>query len=393
MGGLADRFGRKTVLAVCTVLRILGGLLCAFSPSIWFLISVRFFLGSTIPGVDLQGYILVTEMMGPRYRAIAAGIYWQFYSISYCILVLTAYYVRNWKLLFIICSAPYIFVFAFFPFMPESVRWLHSQGKSGRAMQILQNAARYNGKSIPEKTDLIKVDLSIKEKDPSIFALFRTKESTVRLLTLSFGWIAGNMLYYGLSLASAGLGGNLYLNFFLISLIEMPAYVIQVYAVNSIGRKKTAIFSLLLTGLACLLLIFIPNITKWHVLRICIGILSKLGACIFYTTMYLWSVELYPTKIRATATSFLQGTAPVGGCAAPWITQYLKTLHQVAPFVAMGCVAMLCLFALFRLPETKYKATDEIIENDQELFIQPKKVTKQKIEGCLEEDCLFVSSR
>ena len=376
VGGIADRFGRKTVLAVCTVMRVLGGLLCAFSPDIWFLIGIRFLLGITIPGLDLQGYILATEMMGPRHRAIAGGIYWQFYNISYHILVLTAYFVRNWKLLFIICSAPYICIFAFFPFMPESVRWLHSQGNNEKAMTLLKKAARFNGRSIPEGIELAKADKDSKKKKQSIFTLFRTKESTFKVLTLCFGWIAGNMLYYGLNLASGGLGGDLYLNFFLVSVIEMPATVIQVYAVNAIGRKKTAISSMLLTGLACLLLIFIPFVVKWRILRVCIGVLGKLGACMFFATIYLWSTELYPTEIRATATSFLQGTAPVGGCAAPWIISYFKTKHEAAPFVAMGCIAILCSITSCRLTETKNKGTDEI--RDETMENDPKRYTSQQ---------------
>ena len=34
VGGLADRYGRKTILFICTTWRILGNFLCAFSPNI-----------------------------------------------------------------------------------------------------------------------------------------------------------------------------------------------------------------------------------------------------------------------------------------------------------------------------------------------------------------------
>ena len=43
-----------------------------------------------------------------------------------------------------------------------------------------------------------------------------------RLLNLSYTWLVINLAYYGLSLTSVNLSGDPYLNFFLVSLVEIP---------------------------------------------------------------------------------------------------------------------------------------------------------------------------
>ena len=361
-GYLADRFGRKKVLFLSTAWNLLGNFLCAFSPNIWFLICIRFFLGCSVQGGLLQAFILLCEMVGPNYRPMASSIYWQFWNISNSILTLTAYYASNWKLLFILCSAPYVFVLGFFPFIPESIRWLQTHGKKDIAMKIMKRVAKFNGRAIPEGVELHEINFSVTGKKKSLLDLFKSTNKAKKILILSYGWIAGNMLYHGLALASGGFGGNVYLNFLLVSLMEIPAAILYGVLVKCIGRKKTTVYSCFLASLACLSFIFIPINNEWKTLRLVFGMLGKLFVSIKYNTMFLWSAELYPTNIRATATAFVQCMAPLGSFAAPWISRYLKEVYPSVQFATFGAVALLSGILLLLLPETKDQPTAEVDE-------------------------------
>ena len=44
----------------------------------------------------------------------------------------------------------------------------------------------------------------------------------LRLANLAFSWLVINLGYYGLTLTSTSLSGDPYLNFFLVSLVEIP---------------------------------------------------------------------------------------------------------------------------------------------------------------------------
>lgn len=63
------------------------------------------------------------------------------------------------------------------------------------------------------------------------------------------------MSYYGLSLNSGSLGGNIYINFMLGGLVEFPAYTVC-FACNKLGRKPFHIGGMMIGGLACLGTVF-----------------------------------------------------------------------------------------------------------------------------------------
>ena len=63
------------------------------------------------------------------------------------------------------------------------------------------------------------------------------------------------MCYYGVTMYAGTIGGNFYFNFFLLALIEFPAFVC-IPMLDKIGRKYTHIFFMWLGGLACIGAIF-----------------------------------------------------------------------------------------------------------------------------------------
>lgn len=67
------------------------------------------------------------------------------------------------------------------------------------------------------------------------------------------------MLYQGLIMHVGATGANLYLDFFYSSLVEFPAAFIILVTIDRIGRIYPIAASNLVTGAACLLMIFIPH--------------------------------------------------------------------------------------------------------------------------------------
>lgn len=59
-----------------------------------------------------------------------------------------AIWLGNWKTLAVVTSAPLILAVLTPWFVPESARWLVSQGKIEKAVGILKKFERINGKSI-----------------------------------------------------------------------------------------------------------------------------------------------------------------------------------------------------------------------------------------------------
>ena len=69
------------------------------------------------------------------------------------------------------------------------------------------------------------------------------------------------MGYYGLSLNSGSLGGNLYVNFMLGGLVEFPGYTVC-FLCFKLGRKALHVFGMMVGGLACLGTVMVDQFAK-----------------------------------------------------------------------------------------------------------------------------------
>lgn len=65
--------------------------------------------------------------------------------------------------------------------------------------------------------------------------------------------------YYGISFNIKGFGLNLYLNQFLYGFVEFPSKFLVYYLLDRIGRNKTEVGVLLLSGSSLILNVFIPK--------------------------------------------------------------------------------------------------------------------------------------
>ena len=63
------------------------------------------------------------------------------------------------------------------------------------------------------------------------------------------------IMYYGLMLGFAAMSGNLFLNFFLLSAVELPSNVLALYVCNRFGRRPTQLVFFCLSGTSMLLVI------------------------------------------------------------------------------------------------------------------------------------------
>lgn len=66
-------------------------------------------------------------------------------------------------------------------------------------------------------------------------------------------------LYYGLTLNSADLGGNAFVNLFLSAIVEIPAAFLALPLMNIWGRRPTLTSTLSLSGIVCICMMFVSK--------------------------------------------------------------------------------------------------------------------------------------
>jgi len=362
MGWLGDRYGRKKVLFPSLFFLCLFGLLSTFSPSIeWFLLC-RFIVGFLRSGTSVFMMLIAAELTGSKYRPMAGTSLRMILPIANCVLGLQAYYATTWAMLSILCSAPYFLTLLSYKLVPESIRWLRLKGEHDKVMDVFKRMAKWNKTTIPPNVKISPLPQNTEANKTGISQLFKTARGAMKTLNLGFAWMITASVYYGVSLAADDLGGSLYFNFILISLVEFPAGMAAVCLLNTLGRKKTIISTLLLGSLGCVGLAFIPKTGLYYKeASIASGVLCKFLITISYNSIYTWTVEIFPTTARAAGMGFTQFTSRIGAMGAPFVAKGLKLWSPKLPFLFMGIIGTSTTLLLGFLPETKGKPTKETI--------------------------------
>ena len=149
---------------------------------------------------------------------------------------------------------------------------------------------------------------------------------------------ANALIYYGLSVNSTSLGGNKYLNFALVCLVEIPGYTVSWWAMNKLGRRWSLSSSLFLCAITCIGAAFVPQgdtkllmsvylekkkLTCFYFLDmtalvIILFLLGKLGITSSFGIAYVYTAELYPTTLRSIGVGCCSTMARLGAIIAPF---------------------------------------------------------------------------
>lgn len=368
LGWVTDKFGRRKVLLPSVTIILTVGLITAFLPSVYLIILARFIVGSFGTGTTLQEFILLSEFVGDKYRAFAGTIIWAFYSISLAALAIKANFTRNWRTLFIVCTAPHVFTFLFFKFIPESLRWLKLNGKKEEIEKSFQNVAKWNRTRIPNNTFII-MNSETDELKSSYKNLFSSPKLALKSVIQGYAWFVNGLIFYGISFAADDLGGSVYVNFVILVAADLPGTIISIYSCNAFGRKKNVILTMFVSCIACFGIAFVEDtgISSTRTAKVACDFFGKLFIMISYVSCYTWSVEIFETAVRGKGMGYLQVLQRLGAAASPWVLKGLKPLNHRLPFIVFGVLGMVCVTLLFALPETKERKS--VIGQKENIFV------------------------
>jgi MFS family permease len=145
-GQLADRFGRRKLFVATLVWYASFTIITGLSPTLWFLIGLRFVTGL---GVGAEYPVInaaISELMPSRVRGIASAAVMNFWSIGAIFAGLLAFLLLNtlaladatsWRYGFALGGVIAVIVLVFRRRLPESPRWLASQGRTAEAEAIV----------------------------------------------------------------------------------------------------------------------------------------------------------------------------------------------------------------------------------------------------------------
>uniref|UniRef100_A0A183FQU4 MFS domain-containing protein n=1 Tax=Heligmosomoides polygyrus TaxID=6339 RepID=A0A183FQU4_HELPZ len=380
-GIMGDKIGRKRVFYLAIVIQTVCGSLLTVAPTWWLFAFLKAGTGFAQPGIFGVAVVLGMELVGAKYRRLGAVVAGAFYAFGEMILAGMAYVLTDYRILHAAIAVPSLVFLAVLSassalsncsaaqclptsrVVPESARWLVTKERYEEADVILNKAARFNRTYVPEKWwEQLQQTQYSKYQSFGVIDLVRTPKMRIRTLVCFFLWPVNTMMYYGLTMKSDLGGGNLYVNFAVSALMEIPALLVVYFLIDRIGRRQLVTCGLLTAGV-CLVFNWIIGDDVpfyWGMLEMMI---TKGAVTVSYTAMYTYTSELFPTVIRNTAVGCCSTIARVGAIMssymALWLVDSYGKLAMVIPFSLLSLVAAI-MTAVF-LPETMNKAMPESI--------------------------------
>ncbi|XP_076603645.1 solute carrier family 22 member 4-like [Chaetodon auriga] len=362
-GQISDRFGRKPVLFGSIATLSVFSSAVAFAPS-WPIFTLLFFMmGLGQIGSYIVTFVLGSEILIGSARVLFSSLWLPLvYAFSMLLLPGTAYLVRSWRHLSLLLAVPGLACIPLWWLIPESPRWLVSRGRLREAELLLRSAAQKNRVEAPHviflSTNLEK-PATQEEESPNFLDLLRTTNIRNITLMLWLIWFSLSISYFGLSFNMSGLNGNPYLNYFLVAVVELPAYTASWLASRSLPRRLSFISFTLLGAIALLLILITLNSDP--AITMSLVMLGKFGVLAGTGVLYMYTGELSPTVIRNTAMSSCATFSRVGSSISPYLL-LLGVFNQFLPWIIVSSLSLLCVLLCVFLPETFRKPLPDTIQ-------------------------------
>ncbi|XP_044078484.1 solute carrier family 22 member 6 [Siniperca chuatsi] len=392
-GGLSDRFGRRSVL-IWSYLQ-LGVLGCssALSPSYSAYCVFRFLSGMAVSGVILNGVSLKVEWIPTKERTLVGTLTSFFFTFGQMILAGLAYWLRDWRKLQVVSCAPLFLFFTYSWWFSESARWLVLNRRSEEALKSLHRVARINGKSeIIDKLTLevlhshMNKEIESSRSSFTAYDLLRTREMRRISICLMAVWFSTSFAYYGLAMDLQKFGVDIYLMQIIFGAVDFPAKLLALGMLSYLGRRVSQATCLFLSAVIIFANIFVP--TDMQTIRTTLACVGKGFTSASFTTVYLYTGELYPTVIRQTGMGFVSTMARVGSMAAPAVLILDEVLPALPSVVYGGAAVLAGCFACF-LPETLNMPLPDTIEDVEEKWSEASPAPQQQEGVSLKEGGTF----
>lgn len=383
-GPLSDRLGRRGVYQITLLVYSIFTGLSALAFNQLSLMIVRFLAGLGLGGELPVASTLVSEFAPAKKRGLMLVLLESFWGFGAVLAALIGYLVIpnfGWQVAFLIGMLPALYVFVLRRALPESPRYLLSQGKEKEAVAIIDQVVRESGQPSGQPVEVSKESAAMPaattpaqpERKIGLKDLFGPlyRRRTVMLWLL---WFAMVFSYYGiftwLPTLLRGKGFSLeeaFLLNLLISLAQIPGYFTAAYLVEKWGRKPTLIVFLI----CCAIVAFFFGATalgsagKVEVAPVLIwgGLTAffNLGA---WGIVYTYTPEQYPTAARGTGSGFATAFGRFGGVLAPLVVGSMLDLtgqSTLLVFVIFATLMLIGAVSVFVLgEETRGKTLEEL---------------------------------
>lgn len=355
MGGLADRWGRKTAVVASVAVFGVAALGTAASTGLVELMLWRFMAGIAIGGAQPVMIALLAEYAPLRHRSTATVVGFVGVGIGVPISALLSAWIiprHGWEAVFIIGGVvPLLLLPGLWWALPESIRFLVSSGGRNGA-RVAASLNRIVGQALYSASDqFVLTEPPAQRASGRELLTPRYRRRTLAIWAVYFFnwitwylfllWLPTALTQAGLDLTRASQIGAL------MGVTALLAFPPAAVVIQRLGPARCMAW-LFAGGTITAVLLALAG-TRWELIAALVVPFTVFGVIPQVALNYL-CVELYPTPIRATGVGWaiaagrvgsVLGALVGGGLIAQWgLSGYFTTL--AAPLLLAGVLTLLC---------------------------------------------------
>lgn len=378
-GWLGDRIGRRASILLAAV-SFIGTSICGSMPTYAMNVFMCFIMGFGVGGMLPIMYTIMAETIPARHRGwimvlIGGDVVGAYILTSWLAAELVPIY--SWRILWLIGLPTGIFLIFLNRWIPESPRYLLTQGRNAEAKAVMK---RFGAKIVEDKSSKLKVEKGVKDR---MIQLFQPPFSYITLAVLllalgvglvSFGfqlWIPSNLQKMGFTEAEA--------NYMLrdSALIGFPLNFLIAWLYGFWSSKRTLV---LLSGLTALSLIGFSlageAIASSQILLYALLVMPIWGISSIVAVLSAYCVEIYPTRLRSRGSGLGAGFSKAGGVLIIGLVAISVAPPSIAGTALIGAIPMaLAAIALilYGVETHKRQLEDITVEQLKNWSLQPEK--------------------
>lgn len=368
--GLAEKFGRVRSAAAATALMSVMSLACAFAWSLPSLIAFRVIQGIGVGGEMPVAAAYISELSKARGRGRFFLLYEMIFPVG---LMATSQIgawvvpIWGWSAMFWIGGIPGLVITFLLLRLPESPRWLISRGRTREAEFIIKQIERRSGSEIPhavsnDARDFAPAPVERAGWNELLGTTYRSRTLIVWALWATAYFVANSLnnwmpsLYntvYRLPLKQSLRAASL------TNVAQVAILLLCAFYIDRLGRRNWTIVCFLIgaTALAVLGLTGARNV--WSVIVLATfsyGIIGSVNA-----VLYLYTPEIYPTRMRAIGTGLATSWLRIASAVGPTIVGFMVAAQGVGSvFIMFAVTSLLGALAAFGMIETRARRLEEI---------------------------------
>ncbi len=364
-GYVVDRIGRKTIFILDLIFFVGFAILSGLVTNALELLVARILVGIGI-GLDYPiatSYLSEFSPVKSRGKYLVMNI--TFFNIAGIIATAVAYWLLSfgelvaWRYMLMSAAVPALIVLLARLGTPESPRWLLIKGRKKEAKEVIEKVI---GKPLDENTAKLLENSNITPEHTTYYKELLTKYTRDAIFIGIFYFLFA-IAFLGTSIFGPEFESGLHLPGEISSIIFWSLFVvgdiISILTIDKLGRRADTLIGWAGMTAMMLALILLPR-SNYIGLELAFTLFAMFQGIGPASTHMVYSPELFPTRIRATAEGWKQGVGRLGGVLTGIFFPAISLDDKLYIIFAASLLGL--IWSLLLAKETKGKSLEEISE-------------------------------